>query len=294
MDRKNFIKKGFLGTGIFITGSSAIEALANKNDELSALTPLRHPVGFNHLPSASSSISANAVLHRASSRGHANHGWLDTHHTFSFANYYNPERMHFGVLRVLNDDYVEAGMGFATHPHDNMEIISIPLEGDLEHKDSMGNTSVIKHGDIQVMSAGTGITHSEYNRNKDKPVKFLQIWLFPGKKNVVPRYDQITLDRNAGKNRFQQILSPSEEDEGVWIYQDSWFHLGKFDKRYETSYRIKKPGNGLYSFVIKGKATIYKTALEERDGLGVWNEQEVQIMAESGAEILLMDVPMSL
>ena len=150
----------------------------------------------------------NTVLHKAKTRGHANHGWLDSKHTFSFANYHNPDRMHFGALRVLNDDTLEAGMGFGTHPHDNMEIISIPLEGDLEHKDSMGNVSVIQQGDIQVMSAGTGIFHSEYNKNKNQQVKFLQIWVFPNKKNVKPRYDQITLNHADCHNKLQQILSP--------------------------------------------------------------------------------------
>jgi redox-sensitive bicupin YhaK (pirin superfamily) len=171
------------------------------------------------------------VLHRASTRGDANHGWLKSRHTFSFANYYDPERMHFGAIRVINDDIVAPGMGFGTHPHDNMEIISIPLEGDLEHKDSMGNTTVIRHGDIQVMSAGTGIKHSEYNKNDDSPVKFLQIWVFPNKRGVTPRYDQITLNTEDRKNRFQQILSPSSEDDGVWIHQNAWFHMSDLDKR---------------------------------------------------------------
>ncbi|HRN44153.1 MAG TPA: pirin family protein, partial [Flavobacterium sp.] len=171
----------------------------------------------------------HSVLHKANTRGHANHGWLESHHTFSFANYHNPDRMNFGALRVLNDDRVNQGMGFGEHPHDNMEIISIPLEGDLEHQDSMGNTTVIKQGDIQVMSAGTGLYHSEYNKNKDQLVKFLQIWVYPNKKNVTPRYDQITLDLNDRHNKLQQILSPNPEDEGVWIHQDAWFHIGKFD-----------------------------------------------------------------
>lgn len=166
-----------------------------------------------------------SVFHPAGSRGDANHGWLHSKHTFSFANYYHPERMHFGMLRVLNDDTVAAGMGFGTHPHNNMEIISIPLSGDLEHKDSMGNVSVIRNGDIQVMSAGMGITHSEYNKNKDQEVKFLQIWVFPNKKDVTPRYDQITLNKEDRKNTFQQILSPNPNDSGVWIHQNAWFHL---------------------------------------------------------------------
>jgi len=192
------------------------------------------------------------ILHKSETRGHANHGWLESYHTFSFANYYNPERMHFGVLRVLNDDRVNPGMGFGAHPHDNMEIISIPLEGDLEHKDSMGNVATIKHGDIQVLSAGTGIQHSEYNRNQNQLVKFLQIWIFPNKKNVTPRYDQITLDVSQRHNKLQQIISPNESDEGVWIHQDAWFHMGTFDANIETNYQFKKSGNGVYAFVLKG------------------------------------------
>jgi redox-sensitive bicupin YhaK (pirin superfamily) len=237
----------------------------------------------------------NSVLHKSNTRGHANHGWLESYHTFSFANYQNPERMNFGVLRVLNDDRVSQGMGFGKHPHDNMEIISIPLEGDLEHQDSMGNTTVIKEGDIQAMSAGTGIFHSEYNKNKDQLVKFLQIWIYPNKKNVTPRYDQITLDLDDRHNKLQQILSPNPEDEGVWIHQDAWFHIGKFDKDFSTSYELKKPGNGIYAFVLKGDFTIGNIALNERDGLGIWDTNSIKITANSAkAEILLMEVPMQL
>ena len=236
---------------------------------------------------------AKTVLHKSASRGDADHGWLHSHHTFSFANYYNPERMHFGALRVLNDDFVAAGMGFGTHPHDNMEIVSIPLEGDLEHKDSMGNVSVIKHGDVQVMSAGTGITHSEYNKNKDKPVKFLQIWVFPNKKNVTPRYDQITLDFKDRTNKFQQIVSPNSNQDGVWVHQDAWFHLGTFDKDFSAEYGIKKSGNGVYAFVSKGDGTINGKLLNERDGLGIWETDTFTVEANSqDAEVLLMEVPM--
>jgi redox-sensitive bicupin YhaK (pirin superfamily) len=241
------------------------------------------------------SAITNSVLHKANSRGHANHGWLESYHTFSFANYQNPERMNFGVLRVLNDDRVSQGMGFGKHPHDNMEIISIPLEGDLEHQDSMGNTTVIKEGDIQAMSAGTGIFHSEYNKNKDQLVKFLQIWIYPNKKNVTPRYDQITLDLNDRHNKLQQILSPNPEDEGVWIHQDAWFHIGNFDNDFSTSYKLKKPGNGIYAFVLKGDFTIGNIALNDRDGLGIWDTNTIKITANSAkAEILLMEVPMQL
>ena len=235
---------------------------------------------------------ANFVLHKSETRGDADHGWLRSRHTFSFADYYDPERVHFGMLRVLNDDTVEAGMGFGTHPHDNMEIISIPLEGDLEHKDSMGNISVIRHGDVQVMSAGTGITHSEYNKNKDRKVKFLQIWIFPNRRNVKPRYDQITLNIDDRHNRIQQILSPNPDDEGVWIYQNAWFHLGKFDKGFTADYSLKAKGNGVYAFILSGNMTINHQELTSRDGLGIWDVDKLSIKADSEAEFLLMEVPM--
>lgn len=291
MTRKDFITKGILGTMIFSAKDGLANVVQNDIDELHSLDV----IGFNHLPNTNSKIMANTILHKADTRGHANHGWLNSYHTFSFANYYNPERMHFGVLRVLNDDSVQEGMGFGTHPHDNMEIISIPLEGDLEHKDSMGNTAVIRNGDIQVMSAGSGITHSEYNKNKDKFVKFLQIWVFPNKRNVTPRYDQLTLKAADRHNKLQQILSPNPDDEGVWIHQDAWFHLGTFDAQKTAAYDIKKQGNGVYAFVLKGSFDIDGITLEQRDGLGIWNTNSLNIKAMTeGAEILLMDVPMSL
>lgn len=233
-----------------------------------------------------------SVFHPAGSRGDANHGWLHSKHTFSFANYYHPERMHFGMLRVLNDDTVAAGMGFGTHPHNNMEIISIPLSGDLEHKDSMGNVSVIRNGDIQVMSAGMGITHSEYNKNKDQEVKFLQIWVFPNKKDVTPRYDQITLNKEDRKNTFQQILSPNPNDAGVWIHQNAWFHLADFDALHSETYIMKLPGNGLYVFNLEGSIRVNNQILETRDGYGVWDTDSVQITAQKNSEFLLMEVPM--
>jgi redox-sensitive bicupin YhaK (pirin superfamily) len=235
---------------------------------------------------------SQTILHKADSRGDANHGWLHSRHTFSFADYYDPERVHFGMLRVLNDDVVEAGRGFGTHPHDNMEIISIPLEGDLEHKDSMGNVALIRSGDIQVMSAGTGITHSEYNKNKDRPVKFLQIWVFPNKRNVMPRYDQITLNIEDRHNKLQQILSPDPDDEGVWIYQNAWFHLGRFDKGFSAEYKIKSVGNGVYAFILSGKISIGDQELKSRDGFGIWDTGSFSITANSDSEFLLMEVPM--
>jgi redox-sensitive bicupin YhaK (pirin superfamily) len=237
---------------------------------------------------------ANTVLHKAETRGHANHGWLNSYHTFSFANYYNPERVHFGALRVLNDDTVAAGMGFGTHPHDNMEIISIPLEGDLEHKDNIGNTTVIRNGDIQVMSAGTGVQHSEYNKNRDHLVKFLQIWVFPNQRNVQPRYDQITLNAADRKNQLQQIISPNANDAGVWIHQDAWFHLADFDAGKTAEYQVHKAGNGVYAFVLKGDVSINGQALSTRDGLGIWDTDQFSIEASSDAEFLLMEVPMEL
>ena len=291
MERKDFIRKGLMGTGAFVASAAFGNVLKNDIDELKEL----EPVGFNHLPNPASTVNPSTVLHKADTRGHTNHGWLDSHHTFSFANYYNPDRMHFGALRVLNDDRVDPGMGFGTHPHDNMEIISIPLEGDLEHKDSMDNVAVIRHGDIQVMSAGTGVFHSEYNKNKDQLTRFLQIWLFPNKKNVTPRYDQLSLNIADRHNRLQQILSPSADDEGVWIHQDAWFHMGKFDQGVSSAYQVKKAGNGVYAFVIDGDFTIEGQTLNRRDGLGIWDTEGITLTAQSpDAEILLIEVPMVL
>ena len=233
------------------------------------------------------------IVHKANTRGHANHGWLDTSHTFSFANYYDADRMHFGALRVLNDDFVDGGMGFGTHPHDNMEIISIPLAGDLEHKDSMGNKTAIRQNDIQILNAGTGISHSEYNRNANKKVNFLQIWVFPKVNNIVPSYDQITLKPEDRINKLQQVVSPSRDDGGVWINQDAWFHLGNLKKEFQTEYVIKQKGNGVYVFVIEGDVTINGQQLNKRDGLGVWDTDKLSIVADTDAEVLLMDVPMN-
>ncbi|MBK6545123.1 MAG: pirin family protein [Saprospiraceae bacterium] len=289
MKRKDFIQKGLMGTGIFVASSALGAVVKNDIDELKELEIL----GFNHIPNTNSKLMANTILHKSETRGDANHGWLHSKHTFSFANYYNPERMHFGVLRVLNDDIVAPGMGFGTHPHDNMEIISIPLEGDLEHKDSLNNVAIIKNGDIQVMSAGTGIQHSEYNKNKDKQVKFLQIWVFPNKKNITPRYDQITLKLKDRYNKLQQIVSPNPNDPGVWIHQNAWFHLAKFDKGLSTEYTFKSKGNGLYVFNLNGDLKINDQLLNSRDGFGIWNTDKISIKAESNTEFLLMEVPMN-
>lgn len=302
MNRKKFLKKSLLGAAGVVTGYSVLEA-KNNGGLKSTYDKLMAQVGFNHLPTAGNDAdeknikggkTMNTVLHKANTRGHANHGWLDSHHSFSFANYYNPERMNFGVLRVLNDDIVAAGRGFGTHPHDNMEIISIPLAGDLEHKDSMGTSAVIKEGDIQVMSAGTGIYHSEYNKNSDKEVRFLQIWVFPNKQNVTPRYDQITLKEVEEANKFYQVLSPNKDDQGVWVNQDAWFNLGKFEKGKGDTYKLNKKSNGVYAFVLEGEVTIGDQKLNKRDGFGVWNTDEIKLTADSDARVLLMEVPMTI
>jgi redox-sensitive bicupin YhaK (pirin superfamily) len=237
-------------------------------------------------------IMAQTVLHKANTRGVADHGWLKSYQSFSFAGYYNPERINFGALRVLNDDIVTGGNGFGEHPHDNMEIISIPLEGELQHKDSMGNTATIKAGEIQVMSAGTGIYHSEYNPDPSKPAKFLQIWLFPNKRNVTPRYDQITLSHRDQINEFVQVLSPSSEDAGVWIYQNAWFNLANFEANVSKTYTLHGDGNGVYVFVLKGQLEIDGKTIEARDGFGIWETASFNIKALDQATFLLMEVPM--
>ena len=234
------------------------------------------------------------VLHLAQERGSANHGWLNSHHSFSFANYYNPQKMNFGLLRVLNDDTVAPGMGFGKHPHDNMEIISIPLQGDLEHEDSMGNKAVIREGEIQAMSAGTGIFHSEYNASKSDEVKFLQIWIFPGEKDVTPRYDQILLPDLSKANTLHQVLSPNPDDAGIWVHQDAWFHMGTLNEGAAQSYGIKRSSNGVYAFIIDGSFEIEGQKLNKRDALGLWETDTIQIKSlEAGSRLLLIDVPMN-
>ena len=233
------------------------------------------------------------ILHKSETRGHANHGWLNTHHTFSFANYYNPERVHFGTLRVLNDDWIAGGEGFGKHPHDNMEIITIPLKGGVEHQDSMCNKGIINAGEVQVMSAGTGIFHSEYNANSDAALELLQIWVFSNKKNMTPRYQQMTLADLQKPNELYQILSPEADDAGVWIHQNAWFHLGDLSAGWEGSYTLKNAQSGVYIFIIEGDATVAGNELSRRDGLGVTDTQEIKIAAKSVAKILIMEVPMN-
>jgi redox-sensitive bicupin YhaK (pirin superfamily) len=233
------------------------------------------------------------IYHASDTRGNANHGWLNANHSFSFANYYDPERMSFGALRVLNDDTIAPGKGFGTHPHDNMEIITIPLAGDLEHKDSMGNVGAINEGEIQVMSAGTGVYHSEYNKNPDKPINLLQLWVMPKERNVAPRYDQKSVRELKKNNAFYQVLSPNIDDDGMWIHQDAWFHLGDFEKATEKIYRIKKEGNGVYVFIIEGTIKIGDQQLNKRDALGVWETEFISFKVQPQSKILLVEVPMS-
>lgn len=233
-------------------------------------------------------------MHKASSRGKADWGWLETYHTFSFSNYYNPERMRFGVLRVLNDDKIQGGKGFGMHPHDNMEIITIPLKGALRHLDSMGNSEVIKAGEIQVMSAGKGITHSEFNAHPEQTVELLQIWIYPNIKDVEPRYDMIALNLEDRTGKLRQIVSPNKDDEGTWIYQNAWFQIGYFSEGMDFNYAPKLPGNGLYIFVISGSFSVNGVDLFERDGMGIPTAQIAQFRAKSAAsEILIMDVPLT-
>ena len=233
------------------------------------------------------------IYHAADSRGDANHGWLKSKHTFSFANYHNPERMGFGALRVINDDFVIAGQGFGKHSHRDMEIISIPLSGKLGHGDNIGNNGIIETGEIQVMSAGTGITHSEMNADDHEAVSFLQIWVIPNKMNAEPRYQQIRMDELMKPNAFNQILSPNSDDAGVWIHQDAWFSMGDFDKGVTETYQLKDPNNGVYIFVISGKVVINGNTLDTRDGLGVWDTKNFTIDVLDGAKVLLMEVPIN-
>lgn len=291
MNRRKFLTRSVLTTASLVLGTPLLKS---RNTEKPAAASPADQVGFNHLPPEpnKTSTAMKTIIHKAESRGLAEHGWLQSRHTFSFANYYNPERMHFGVLRVLNDDRVAPGMGFGTHPHQNMEIISIPLEGDLEHRDSMGNTAVIRQGDIQVMSAGTGVYHSEFNKNHDREVQFLQIWLFPERENVEPRYDQITLEEAQLQNRLHQILSPHADDAGVWIHQQAWFHLGQFEAGRGETCNIRRAGNGAYCFLLEGQARIGGQLLDRRDGIGLWDTDRFEIQAETDARVLVMEVPM--
>lgn len=232
------------------------------------------------------------LIHKSETRGHVNHGWLDAHHSFSFGQWYNPERVHFGKLRVLNDDIVKAGFGFGKHPHDNMEIITIPLSGALEHKDSTGGHGIIAKNDVQVMSAGSGIEHSEFNHSKTEDVNLFQLWIFTNQKDVAPRYDQQTFSAADRQNKFQTVVSPFGND-GLWIYQDAWISLGNFDAENLSSYQVKKQGNGIYLLVIEGEVEIDGNILSKRDAIGIWDTDAINILSKTNTEILLVEVPMN-
>ncbi|RIJ34031.1 pirin family protein [Pontibacter oryzae] len=232
------------------------------------------------------------IIHKADTRGHANHGWLNSHHTFSFARYYNPERMGFGLLRVLNDDIVAPGMGFGTHPHDNMEIVSIPLKGALAHQDSTGTSEVIETNEVQIMSAGSGLTHSEFNASKTEPVNFLQIWVFPKEQSIQPRYEQKAYKPEDRQNKLQTVISPEKGSDALWINQDAWFTLGSLKAGFSEDYQLHKRGNGVYAFVLEGEVEIDGEKLEKRDGMGISDADWVSIKSSADAELLLIEIPM--
>lgn len=234
------------------------------------------------------------IYYKSTDRGHANHSWLDAYHSFSFAGFHDATKVHFGALRVLNDDKIIGGRGFGMHPHDNMEIVTIPLSGDLEHADSMGNVGAISRGEVQVMSAGTGIYHSERNKNIDRALQLLQIWVFPKLRDIEPRYDQRAFSIEDRKNQFQTLVSPlGSNDSGMGINQDAWFSLINLDQDKEATYNIKLNTNGVYAFVIEGEAEINGQIMGRRDALGISETNEVLIKAKTDTEILLIDVPMS-
>ncbi len=280
MKRQHFIKSALAAAAALGFGKVA-EGMSEKTN--------LPQVGFEHLPLKKEN-TMKTIIHRAETRGHANHGWLDTHHTFSFASYMNPERMHFGALRVLNDDIIQGGTGFGTHPHENMEIVSIPLSGGLEHKDSTGRHKVIVTGDVQIMSAGSGIYHSEYNHHKDQSTNFLQIWVFPKVANIAPRYDQKLYEAKDRKNKWQTVVSP-EEGDALFINQDAWFSLSDLEKGKSLSYTRHKNESLLYLFVIDGEVSLMGENLKRRDGIGISESDIQELKASTDAQLLLMEVP---
>ena len=232
------------------------------------------------------------IFYPANKRGTNDLGWLKANFSFSFGPYYDPEKINFGVLRVLNDDIIAAGRGFGAHPHDNMEIITIPLVGALEHKDSMGNIGFVSAGEVQVMSAGTGVQHSEYNHSQTEDANTLQIWLFPKEMNITPRYDQKSFADAMKRNQLTTLVSPIKSDDTLWINQDATFLMGSFDAQKEIIYDIKKPGNGVYIFVLEGIVKINNTLVNKRDALGVYDTSSITIEPTAECRLLIMDVPM--
>jgi quercetin 2,3-dioxygenase len=232
------------------------------------------------------------IVYPAKERGHVNLGWLDSYHSFSFGQYYDPRKVHFGALRVLNDDSVAGGGGFGTHPHDNMEIVTIPLEGNLAHKDSTGNEGIIRKGDIQIMSAGTGIRHSEYNASSSESAKFLQIWVIPKRKDIQPVYGQKSYDLNDRKNKWQIVVSPDSADLGLNINQDARFSLSNLEAAKSIPYQMKWKNAGLYLFVIEGEIKIGSQSLNKRDALGISETENVVIEAGKNSQVLAIEIPM--
>ena len=234
------------------------------------------------------------TLFEANTRGKADFGWLKANFSFSFGNYYNPERVQFGMLRVLNDDTIDGGTGFGTHPHDNMEIITIPLEGGLKHRDSMGNEGVIRLGEVQVMSAGTGVEHSEMNASQTEQAKTLQLWVFTDKEDVTPRYEQKSFDIENQINTFVNIVSPKDKNDGnaLWVHQQTFFNLGIFEKDTTITYKINIPENGVYLFLIEGEIEVDNQILKPRDAMGIVDFEQFEIKINSKAKILLVEVPM--
>lgn len=236
----------------------------------------------------------NTTIVRANERSSVDHGWLKVNHTFSFADYYNPNRMRFGLLRVFNDDFIQPSTGFPPHPHDNMEIVTIILEGALEHKDSMGSSGIIKPGEIQIMSAGTGIYHSEYNASSTERCNVLQTWIFPKERNIEPRYDQLTIDETKLKNQLHTFVSPDKNAEGtVWINQDAYYSLGKLETGTKLVYSPKHEGNGVWLFLMKGAIKVGDEQLNRRDSIGIWNYEQIEIEALEETELMAIDVPMN-
>ena len=237
------------------------------------------------------------ILHKSEDRGHANHGWLNARHSFSFASYHNPSKVHFGLLRVLNDDIIAGGTGFGRHPHDNMEIVTIPLEGSLKHQDSTGGNGLIRKGEVQIMSAGSGIFHSEFNASETESLNLFQIWVFPKERNIEPRYDQRMFEKEKRQNRFCTVVSPdkadAETDGALWINQDAFFTLGAFENGAETQYKLHHSNNGVYIMVVEGSVQIGEQQLNRRDALGVWETGEVEMKIAPGSELLLIEVPMN-
>jgi len=234
-----------------------------------------------------------SIYHQADSRGLADHGWLLSRHTFSFASYHDPERVHFGLLRVINDDIVKPSQGFGTHPHENMEIVSIPLAGSLRHQDSMGNQHIMTAGEVQIMSAGSGLTHSEYNNSDTEDVNFLQIWVFPDRKNIAPRYGQQRFNRADRRNRFQTLVSPDKTSDAIWINQQAWFSMAAIEAGITLSYRKQRPESGVYLFVIEGEIAADGHQLAKRDGLGLTGPDDINIRATTATELLAIEVPLN-